>query len=57
MVTNTQVVRKVREGKEGVFENASPGTLIIDASTIDPSDSKEMSDFGEKLGFKMADSP
>ena len=29
----------------------------MDSSTIDPGDSKQMADYGESLGFMMADAP
>ena len=54
---NTKIVRDVRMGDNGIFANAKKGCLIIDSSTISPTDTKEMTNVGEKLGFRIADVP
>jgi 2-hydroxy-3-oxopropionate reductase len=40
-----------------VFENAKPGTLLIDFSTIRPDIALEMAAKAESLGFSMLDAP
>lgn len=57
LVTNTKVVRDIRMGPNGIFANARKGSLVIDSSTISPTDTKEMTEVGEKLGFRIADVP
>ena len=57
MVPNSPHVREAVLGKNGVAEGAKPGTLLIDMSSIDPTETKAI---GEKLaekGIDMLDAP
>jgi len=47
----------VMRGSEGILANAAPGTLLIDASTIDPLTSKELSSDALEAGMSMVDAP
>jgi 3-hydroxyisobutyrate dehydrogenase-like beta-hydroxyacid dehydrogenase len=41
----------------GVFQSASPNTMICDTSTISPIGSKEFSQTARELGLRFCDSP
>eukprot|EP01034_Spumella_vulgaris_P031828 gene31828-39315_t len=47
----------VLRGPDGIFENAKPGTLIIDSSTIDPLASKSLHEEANSKKLKMLDAP
>ena len=44
-------------GKDGVAEGAKPGTVLIDMSSIDPTESKAIGAELEKFGIDMLDAP
>jgi 3-hydroxyisobutyrate dehydrogenase/2-hydroxy-3-oxopropionate reductase len=48
-VGNTAMSREVILGKNGLIEKAKPGTIIVDCSTISPSESRRI---GEELAAK-----
>ena len=52
---NDEVVLDVYQGPEGVFANAHPGALLIDASTVYPETSKTLSRLGSKRGVEVLD--
>lgn len=57
MVPNSPHVRAAVLGENGVADGAKPGTVLIDMSSIDPTESKAI---GEKLaekGIEMLDAP
>ncbi|MFW7343583.1 3-hydroxyisobutyrate dehydrogenase [Pollutimonas sp. H1-120] len=57
MVPTGQHVRTVYEGTGGVLENARPGTLLIDSSTIDVESSRAVNQAASAAGFVMVDAP
>ncbi|RMF10044.1 MAG: 3-hydroxyisobutyrate dehydrogenase [Alphaproteobacteria bacterium] len=50
-------VKTVYTGPGGVIENAAPGTLFIDSSTIDVDSAREVAAAAEAKGFEMVDAP
>ena len=57
MVPNSPHVRAAILGKDGVIEGAKPGTVLIDMSSIDPTESRAISAELEKYGMEMLDAP
>ena len=57
MVPNSPHVRAAVLGENGVAEGAKPGTVIIDMSSIDPTESRAIGAELEKLGIYMLDAP
>lgn len=57
MVPTGQHVREVYQGTGGVLENARPGTLLIDSSTIDVESSRVVHEAAAAAGFSMVDAP
>jgi len=53
----SQHVRDVVLGPGGVLENAEPGTLVMDMSTIDPETTDELSQKLVEAGLAFVDSP
>ena len=50
-------VREVYFGSGGIVENANPGTLLIDCSTIDVETAREVAAAAEARGLLMLDAP
>jgi 3-hydroxyisobutyrate dehydrogenase len=50
-------VREVYLGPNGIVENANPGTLLIDCSTIDVETARAVAGEAEKKGLLMLDAP
>jgi 3-hydroxyisobutyrate dehydrogenase len=50
-------VREVYLGPGGIVENANPGTLLIDCSTIDVETAREVAAAAEARGLLMLDAP
>jgi 3-hydroxyisobutyrate dehydrogenase len=50
-------VREVYLGAGGIVEDANPGTLLIDCSTIDVETAREVADEAEKKQLLMLDAP
>jgi 2-hydroxy-3-oxopropionate reductase len=57
MLPDSPDVRSVLAGPGGVFENAPPGTLIIDFSTIRPDVAAALAAEASERGFRMLDAP
>ena len=57
MVPDSPDVRDVLEGEGGVFDNAKPGTLIIDFSSIRPDVTVELPSRPRPAGFRLIDAP
>jgi 2-hydroxy-3-oxopropionate reductase len=57
MVPNSPHVREAVLGKDGVVEGAKPGTVLIDMSSIDPTESRAICAEIEKYGMEMLDAP
>jgi len=50
-------VLEVALGKGGVFENAKPGLIYIDMSTISPGTAKDLADEGKRRQIRVLDAP
>jgi len=57
MVTNTNALRNVMEGKEGLLAGISKGKIHVDMSTVSPVFSQELAKQIEAKGAAMLDSP
>lgn len=57
MVPNSPHVRAAVLGENGVAEGAKSGTVVIDMSSIDPTESKAIGAELKKLGIDMLDAP
>ncbi len=57
MVTNTEAVRAVTEGKEGILAGLSPGAIYIDMSTASPANTRALAERVAAAGAAMLDSP
>ncbi len=57
MLPSSQSVKNVYLGEGGVFEQARPGTLLIDSSTISPEVAKELGKQAGERGMEMLDAP
>lgn len=57
MVPNSPNVRAVCLGKNGITETAKPGTTVIDMSSIDPVESKKISEELKKYEIELMDAP
>lgn len=57
MLPKGEHVRSVLEGPYGVWENASPSTLLVDSSTVDIETSRYCHAESTKRGFRFVDAP
>ncbi|MDQ1632843.1 MAG: 2-hydroxy-3-oxopropionate reductase [Frankiaceae bacterium] len=57
MVPDSPDVEQVVAGDGGVFENAAPGTLVIDFSSIRPDVSARLAEQARAKGLRMIDAP
>ena len=57
MVPDSPDVEQVLAGEGGVFDNAEPGTLIIDFSSIRPDVTATLAEQAGAKGFRMLDAP
>jgi len=57
MLPAGQQVREVYLGTGGIIEDANPGTLLIDCSTIDVESARAVAAQAEKRGLLMLDAP
>ena len=57
MLPNSPNVQAVALGQGGIAENAAPGTLVIDMSSIAPLASKSIHDELQKKGIRLIDAP
>jgi 2-hydroxy-3-oxopropionate reductase len=57
MVPDSPDVEQVLAGDGGVFENAEPGTLVIDFSSIRPDVAATLAEQARERGFRMLDAP
>jgi len=57
MLPDSAVVREVVAGPEGIIANAAPGTLILDMSTIDPTETDALSELAAARGMSLVDAP
>jgi len=54
---DTQMARTVILGPDGISSGAQPGTVVADASTISPSESRKIGQILKKKGVEMLDAP
>src|SRR5262245_9221266 len=57
MLPSGKEVREVYLGSSGIVENANPGTLLIDCSTIDVETARAVAAEAEQKGLLMLDAP
>lgn len=57
MVTDGRAVRQVLFGRGGMRSSASPGSLVVDLSTIDPDESRAFSETLRARGVGFVDAP
>jgi 3-hydroxyisobutyrate dehydrogenase-like beta-hydroxyacid dehydrogenase len=57
MVTNTEALRAVTEGADGILAGLSTGKIYIDMSTVSPAASREIARQVEAKGARMLDAP
>jgi 3-hydroxyisobutyrate dehydrogenase-like beta-hydroxyacid dehydrogenase len=57
MVTNTDAVRAITQGDDGIIAGLKPGKVYVDMSTMSPAYSRELAQQVEKTGAKMLDAP
>ncbi len=57
MVPDSPDVRDVLAGDGGVYENAKPGTLLVDFSSIRPDVTVELAAEAKDRGFRLIDAP
>jgi 2-hydroxy-3-oxopropionate reductase len=57
MVPDSPDVQEVLAGNGGVFDNARPGTLVIDFSSIRPDVTAELAAQARERGLRMLDAP
>lgn len=57
MLPNSPQVRQVCLGKDGIADGAKPGTIVIDMSSIDPSESRAIGAELAQFGLEMMDAP
>lgn len=57
MLPNSPQVREVCLGEGGIIETAKPGTVVIDMSSIDPTETKSIGAELAKKGIEMMDAP
>jgi 2-hydroxy-3-oxopropionate reductase len=57
IVSDTPDVESVIFGAQGIAQQARPGTVIVDMSTISPTATKAFAQRLEKLGLEMLDAP
>jgi len=56
-VGTTEMSREVLLGENGVLEGAKPGTVVVDASTISPSESRKIGEALKVRGVDFLDAP
>jgi 3-hydroxyisobutyrate dehydrogenase-like beta-hydroxyacid dehydrogenase len=57
MVTNTEAVRAVTEGDDGILAGLRPGAIYIDMSTASPANTHVLAERVAAAGASMLDSP
>ncbi|HWV41327.1 3-hydroxyisobutyrate dehydrogenase [Pseudorhodoplanes sp.] len=57
MLPSGNEVRETYLGPDGIIENATPGALLIDSSTIDVETAREVAAAAEAKGLPMVDAP
>ena len=56
-VGSTEMSRQVILGEDGIIHGAKPGTVVVDASTVSPSESREIGAALKAKGIEFLDAP
>jgi 3-hydroxyisobutyrate dehydrogenase-like beta-hydroxyacid dehydrogenase len=57
MITNTEALRAVTTGPDGILAGLRPGEIYIDMSTVSPAASRELAQQAAAKGARMLDAP
>src|SRR5207237_7243036 len=57
MVTNTEAVRAVTEGPDGILAGLAPGKVYVDMSTASPATTRALAEQVAAAGAQMLDAP
>ena len=57
MVPDSPDVLDVLTGEDGVFDNANPGTLVVDFSSIRPDVTIQLAEQADEKGIRLVDAP
>ena len=57
MVANTDALRAVTSGSEGIIAGMGPGKIYVDMSTVSPAASREIASKISEVGGQMLDAP
>jgi 3-hydroxyisobutyrate dehydrogenase-like beta-hydroxyacid dehydrogenase len=57
MVTNTEAVKAVTEGPDGILAGLGPGKVYVDMSTASPANARELAETVAAAGAQMLDAP
>ena len=57
MVTNTEALRSINEGPDGILAGLGPGKTYVDMSTVSPAFSRHLAQQAEARGASMLDAP
>ncbi len=57
MLPDDQIVQEAVMGSNGAMEGMSPGTILVDMSTVSPATSRKIAEALEKKGMEMLDAP
>jgi len=57
MVTNTEALRNINEGPDGLLAGLSAGKVYVDMSTVSPAFSRELAQQAADRGARMLDAP
>jgi 3-hydroxyisobutyrate dehydrogenase-like beta-hydroxyacid dehydrogenase len=57
MVTNSEALRAITDGPEGIIAGLGPGKIFVDISTVSPATSRAVAEKVREKGADMVDSP
>jgi 3-hydroxyisobutyrate dehydrogenase-like beta-hydroxyacid dehydrogenase len=57
MVTNTDAVRAVTDGPDGILAGLDPGKIYVDMSTASPANTRALAERVAEIGAQMLDAP
>ncbi len=57
MVTNTEALRSINEGPDGLLEGLAANKVYVDMSTVSPAFSRELAQRAQERGAAMLDAP
>ena len=56
-VTNSEIMKSILVGENGVIHGVQPGAVVVDMSTVSPEATREVGAMFEAKGVKMVDAP